>query len=674
MAAHIGSFDARGLANSAWAFAKLKHTPPGGRLPALIAAAARDKLPGFSAQNLSNLLWAFVYLHHRDEGLLAAASREVVAKVGELKPQELSNVVWALASLEHYDAQLMGVLGRAALAMLPAFKEQELSNVVWAYAKLGHARADAPLFDRLLDAAKQKLPQFQPQVRARGAWRGVCHSRTASANACARMEHTPHHALPASPHLTTPQGVSNIAWALAAAGRHDERLLEALLSHCREHMAAYDVQVGARGNTARVGWSGGTRGSWWWSRVSAAAPGGHGGGVCGASHQPQPAGGVAPATREQKTNHLMLDGPAAGPPKGRRSSVLLLARRSLVTLPCTHRRHTCTHPPHHTTTQGLSNMLWACATLGHHDPAFVAAAARECGVRAERMSAQNLGNVLWACATLGHGDARLLGLWADAAMHKLDMFEPQVCVSECVGGCAPRGGGGARQTDACVARAHTPCAPHHTPPRTPPASARLQGLANAAWGFAKLGARAPALFEGLASAALAKLECFTPQGLAHLAWALAAVGHYHPALMAQLSDAALLQAGRFSPAQCSSLLWACATLRHHHQAAFDALLARLAACDVVDAAAAPQLGPQSVANALWALARLDHAPAAPQHVRALVAAAKRLLPAMAQHELCSAVWALAVLGALDVDTWERFCECAASVQGELRGRVCAVGW
>jgi hypothetical protein len=79
--------------------------------------------------------------------------------------------------------------------------------------------------------------------------------------------------------------------------------------------------------------------------------------------------------------------------------------------------------------QGLSNLLWACATLGHKDPAFLAAATSECSVRMERMSSQNLSNVLWACATLGHADSRLLGNWAEAVMHKLDMFEPQVCVS-----------------------------------------------------------------------------------------------------------------------------------------------------------------------------------------------------------------------------------------------------
>jgi hypothetical protein len=76
MASHIDTFDARGLANSAWAFGKLKYAP-NQKLPALIASAAISKLDSFSAQNLSNLLWSFVYLHYRNEELLEAVSKQV---------------------------------------------------------------------------------------------------------------------------------------------------------------------------------------------------------------------------------------------------------------------------------------------------------------------------------------------------------------------------------------------------------------------------------------------------------------------------------------------------------------------------------------------------------------------------------------------------------------------
>lgn len=48
---------------------------------------------------------------------------------------------------------------------------------------------------------------------------------------------------------------------------------------------------------------------------------------------------------------------------------------------------------------------------------------------------------------------------------------------------------------------------------------------------------------------------------------------------------------------------------------------------------------------------------------ALVAAARRLMPAMPQQELCNTVWALGVLELLDREVWEDFCNCLAHTQG-----------
>jgi hypothetical protein len=103
MASNINTFDARGLANSAWAFGKLKYAP-NQKLPQLIAAAAITKMDAFSAQNLSNLLWSFVYLHHRDEALMAAVAK----KVGSLVPTG----VWPehTASLLHVLCAVLHVL------------------------------------------------------------------------------------------------------------------------------------------------------------------------------------------------------------------------------------------------------------------------------------------------------------------------------------------------------------------------------------------------------------------------------------------------------------------------------------------------------------------------------------------------------------------------------------
>lgn len=76
MCEHITHFDARGLANSAWAFGKLRFMPTP-TLPALIASQAIAKIDGFCAQNISNLAWAFVYMHHRDERVLSLLAQKV---------------------------------------------------------------------------------------------------------------------------------------------------------------------------------------------------------------------------------------------------------------------------------------------------------------------------------------------------------------------------------------------------------------------------------------------------------------------------------------------------------------------------------------------------------------------------------------------------------------------
>jgi hypothetical protein len=57
----------------------------------------------------------------------------------------------------------------------------------------------------------------------------------------------------------------------------------------------------------------------------------------------------------------------------------------------------------------------------------------------------------------------------------------------------------------------------------------------------------------------------------------------------------------------------------------------------------------------------------------LQAAAVALMPRMAQQELGNTVWALAVMDLLDLDTWERFCGCLNTVEGEWRDGLCVIG-
>jgi len=217
---NMRAFDARGLANTAWAFGKLRYVPDAA-LPALLCSHAAAKIGEFAAQNLSNLAWAMVYMHHRDESLLALMSHRIRALVNDLKPQELANVMWAFASLEHFDPATAAVLGARAARLAPLFKEQELSNIIWA---LGRAHAyDSRLLGVLLGEARAKLHHFLPQGVSNVVWAlGQLGHYDAPLLASISAQFGP------ALHMFDVQALSNLAWGLAALGHRDEALLSAI--------------------------------------------------------------------------------------------------------------------------------------------------------------------------------------------------------------------------------------------------------------------------------------------------------------------------------------------------------------------------------------------------------------------------------------------------------------
>jgi hypothetical protein len=84
----LPELDARGVANTAWAFAKLRYVPDPA-LPALLSREALTRMPEFEPQHLSNLAWALVYMHHKDDALLSEIARRSAARLTEFKPQEV---------------------------------------------------------------------------------------------------------------------------------------------------------------------------------------------------------------------------------------------------------------------------------------------------------------------------------------------------------------------------------------------------------------------------------------------------------------------------------------------------------------------------------------------------------------------------------------------------------
>jgi len=197
---HLHTFDARGLANTAWAFAKMRYVPDS-VLPAALSIEASTRIDEFAAQNLSNLAWAMVYMHWRDPHLLGLMANRVLLLLDQFKPQELANIMWAFASLEHHDHTTLSALSARAAQLGPrAFKEQEISNIIWALGRAHHH--EGPLLDVLLQETLNKLSSFQPQ------------------------------------------GVSNIVWALGQLNHASPSLLSAIAQRCSKPgaLSAFDNQ------------------------------------------------------------------------------------------------------------------------------------------------------------------------------------------------------------------------------------------------------------------------------------------------------------------------------------------------------------------------------------------------------------------------------------------------
>ncbi|KAJ9530774.1 hypothetical protein QJQ45_014929, partial [Haematococcus lacustris] len=200
VAQHLPDFDARAVANSAWAFAKLRYVPDPA-LPRLLCGEALVKLDGFGAQNLANMAWAMVYLHHRDERLLSVLAHKLGLVAGELKPQEVANAMWALASLEHMPPNTLVALSARTLQVVHQLKEQELSNIMWAAGRL--RGVEPSLLLALVTEAHAKMPTFLPQAR----------------------------------------GVSNIVWAMGQLQHQDTGFLRAVAHRFSHRMQAFDTQA-----------------------------------------------------------------------------------------------------------------------------------------------------------------------------------------------------------------------------------------------------------------------------------------------------------------------------------------------------------------------------------------------------------------------------------------------
>eukprot|EP00198_Chlamydomonas_reinhardtii_P011281 XP_001700618.1 predicted protein of CLR family [Chlamydomonas reinhardtii] len=325
--------------------------------------------------------------------------------------------------------------------------------------------------------------------------------------------------------------------------------------------------------------------------------------------------------------------------------------------------------------QELSNVLWACAKLGHRDPDLLQPLADAAAAAVASMTGQGLSNCLWALATLGCAgpeyraavgalareaavDARGMSmqalsnsLWALAALG--------YCGPECRPAVAGLCGEVRRRLLAAEAEA------------TAVEVGSQQQISNVLWACAKLEVRDTGLLQPLAAAAATAVPGMTGQGLSNSLWALAALGCTGPEYRTAALDlgrpqaglvAALAAEGRrqrfagFGPQELSNSAWALAKLGFGGAAAAGAVAvgpeapeeqrrwfagAVEAALPGVAPGAMEGAAPQAWSNLLYALALVRHQPP-PELLGAAGGAAAALARGGAQ-DCASVLYAMAVL-------------------------------
>ena len=234
----LGGMNAQGLANVAWAYARLEHHPGANILDDIAAGLERElresgasrgaSRGGTSAsrggrrgevrpQAISNTLWAFGQLRHRpDDATLSSLCDGAARILDGFRAQEVSNTLLGVAYLEHDPgAAFWDAAMRTTMENLRSFEGQETSNLLWACARLGRP-ATQEVVDALLEqSAAQNLGGMASVLNlSQCLW------------ACAKMDRPPPAAyvlavereIPRCASRMNPENLDCVFWALATLG------------------------------------------------------------------------------------------------------------------------------------------------------------------------------------------------------------------------------------------------------------------------------------------------------------------------------------------------------------------------------------------------------------------------------------------------------------------------
>jgi hypothetical protein len=228
VATRVDEFDAFGLANVAWSFAKIGYTPSQETLGALAARLEREvskQGARLKPQSLSNATYAFGRMRFKPprstlEALCAATTREM----GEFRADELSGMLLGLAHLDHVpDAAFLKASTDFIAKNLRRFDDAASCNVLWAFARMDKALPRDVIDALLIQLASQNLGGANSHVNV-----PMC------MYACARLSHQPSPAFVKAIDAEIPRcarrmnigSLDSMFWALGTLGGAGEGQLE----------------------------------------------------------------------------------------------------------------------------------------------------------------------------------------------------------------------------------------------------------------------------------------------------------------------------------------------------------------------------------------------------------------------------------------------------------------
>jgi len=140
-APRAAAFDARELANTAWAFATAGVDAP--ELMRAFAARAADKVVDYDVRELANLVWALAKLGKGPASspeaarLFEAAASSAADRAAQLSSQQVAKLLWSYAAVGLRHELLFHALCGRARADLASYGPLSVATSAWALARAG---------------------------------------------------------------------------------------------------------------------------------------------------------------------------------------------------------------------------------------------------------------------------------------------------------------------------------------------------------------------------------------------------------------------------------------------------------------------------------------------------------------------------------------------------------